>query len=131
VAPETDETRAVDTRGASEPLWTGPSGAVEARVLAEGRQRAVPGGLRLDLIDPGTTTPTSEGRAETTLATPPIVSRAGWSADESLVRGPAEYIPKVEAVFVHHTAGTNDYTCADLRADVAGSSPVMFPHTAR
>ncbi|MEV5320283.1 peptidoglycan recognition protein [Streptomyces sp. NPDC052687] len=127
VAPETDEAAAADTRGASEPLWTGPSDAVEARVVADGRQRAVPGGLRLDLIDPGTTTAeatatapstaTSQGRAETTApARPPIVSRAGWGADESLVKDPAEYIPKVEAVFVHHTAGTNDYTCADSAA---------------
>ncbi|MER6349361.1 N-acetylmuramoyl-L-alanine amidase [Streptomyces sp. NPDC001595] len=229
VAPETDETRAADTRGASEPLWTGPSDAVEARVLADGEQRAVPEGLRLDLIDPGTT-PKSRGRsaaaakpgkdtatpptttapaeptatpsttapadptatpptttapeeptatpsttapeeptvtpaepsvpAETPTATPEptepsqpteptqsseptdsaepsasptdtapatpstpavpaapsIVSRAGWGADESLVKDPAEYLTKVEAVFVHHTAGTNDYSCADSPA---------------
>ncbi|GGN72879.1 hypothetical protein GCM10011579_050440 [Streptomyces albiflavescens] len=234
VAPETDETSAVDTRGASEPLWAGPSDAVEARVLADGEQTAVPEGLRLDLVDPGTTpkskgkgtgaakpgkttaTPTPAGSeeaptpvpstsspetvpsavddtttpstpaestagttepaasptdtasaepsapAETTTpaesptpvdpttpavsptptdtatpeqSTPPaepsapaesttpagptapaIVSRAAWGADESLVKDPAEYLTKVEAVFVHHTAGTNDYTCADSPA---------------
>jgi hypothetical protein len=138
VAPETDEASAVDTRGASEPLWTGPSDAVQARVLADGAQRAVPEGLRLDLIDPGTTSASQgkgtggaeSGAAAVTTATtasaetttpvappaPPIVSRAAWGADESLVKDPAEYISKVEAMFVHHTAGTNDYTCADSAA---------------
>ncbi|HLL34123.1 MAG TPA: N-acetylmuramoyl-L-alanine amidase [Streptomyces sp.] len=140
VAPETEEASAVDTRGASEPLWTGPSDAVEARVLADGANRAVPEGLRLDLVDPGTvpaspseskgnggdesgtatvTTASAETTApDTTAATPAIVSRAGWGADESLVKNPAQYIPKVQAVFVHHTAGTNDYTCSDSPAIV-------------
>ncbi|MFE1443250.1 N-acetylmuramoyl-L-alanine amidase [Streptomyces sp. NPDC058739] len=213
VAPETDETSAVDARGASEPLWTGPSDAVEARVVADGEQTAVPTGLRLDMVDPGTTTttkakgksvtprpgknsatatsapgetpaetasssappsatttssapvestsesaseptqstvpseatpteaaptatdtlpaqtsapvesptasPTSSAPAETTSpapTAPAIVSRADWGADESLVKDPAEYISKVEALFVHHTAGTNDYTCAESPA---------------
>jgi uncharacterized protein with LGFP repeats len=34
------------------------------------------------------------------------------------VKDPAEYIDKVDAVFVHHTAGTNDYTCAESPAIV-------------
>ncbi|PZH08221.1 hypothetical protein C1I97_16460 [Streptomyces sp. NTH33] len=55
VAPETAEGRAPGIRGASEPLWVGPSDAVEARVVANGKQTTVPDGLRLDMIDPGTT----------------------------------------------------------------------------
>ncbi|MGW2507843.1 N-acetylmuramoyl-L-alanine amidase [Streptomyces scopuliridis] len=47
---------------------------------------------------------------------PQIVSRAEWGADESLVKDPAEYIDKVDAVFVHHTAGTNAYECAESPA---------------
>ncbi|MGW1026481.1 N-acetylmuramoyl-L-alanine amidase [Streptomyces sp. NPDC002577] len=227
VAPETDETRAADTRGASEPLWAGPSDAVEARVVADGTQTAVPQGLRLDLIDPGTApktkgkssnsgtqpstltstdstpsatsepsepaatepsvpaatgdatasdpagsgsgaedtasptpsdsapdaspttgdsstpvpstpaetsggttdpaptptgtqepdpTPPADSATPTEPAAPAVVSRAAWGADESLVKDPPEYLSKVEAVFVHHTAGTNDYNCADSPA---------------
>ncbi|WP_225074441.1 N-acetylmuramoyl-L-alanine amidase [Streptomyces sp. CoT10] len=292
VGPETDEGRAPGTRGASEPLWVGPSDAVEARVTADGKQTTVPDGLRLDLIDPGTTpqgkgnangqnkgngqgqgngqnkgngqgqgntgngnggtkpgdsagetaaptqqpsspdpssapgdtppdaassatptsgagdgssdtapsptaeAPTDEGgktpeptgpadpttgapaptsdtgsdtpptagpepagpadsgdspapgdstrpepaesaapptgeasqppappapettapTAPTGPATPAIVDRATWGADESLVEDPPEYLDKVKAVFVHHTAGTNDYSCADSPA---------------
>ncbi len=51
---------------------------------------------------------------------PPIVSRAGWGADESLSPDPSEYNADVKAVFVHHTDGTNDYTCADSAALVRG-----------
>ncbi|MFB6978738.1 N-acetylmuramoyl-L-alanine amidase [Streptomyces scopuliridis] len=47
---------------------------------------------------------------------PPVVSRAEWGADESLVKDPAEYLDKVDAVFVHHTAGTNAYDCAESPA---------------
>ncbi|WP_244942019.1 N-acetylmuramoyl-L-alanine amidase [Streptomyces coelicoflavus] len=52
-APETEEGDASGVRGASEPLWVGPSDAVEARVMADGKETAVPDALRLDMIDPG------------------------------------------------------------------------------
>jgi hypothetical protein len=47
---------------------------------------------------------------------PQITARADWGADESLVQDPPTYLNKVDAVFVHHTAGTNDYTCAESPA---------------
>ncbi|CAL9566888.1 hypothetical protein SUDANB15_04721 [Streptomyces sp. enrichment culture] len=281
-APETEEGDASGVRGASEPLWVGPSDAVEARVVAGGKETAVPDALRLDMIDPGdkgdkgqgkggkggekggngkgngqgepsaesgggesatatasatpsggdaepttapeqsaeptreptdapateqpassdaptpseeptqepaeepTTTepgapepsqepttepggpseepttpapsdaptqeptedpatpvpseepasePTAAPTAEPTTepsaqpeptgstspaapATPAIVSRADWGADESLVTDPPSYLDEVDAVFVHHTAGTNDYDCAESPAIV-------------
>ncbi|WP_121716982.1 peptidoglycan recognition protein [Streptomyces sp. E5N91] len=273
-APETEEGDASRVRGASEPLWVGPSDAVEARVVADGKETAVPDALRLDMIDPGdekggkgrggssdkggnskgngegqpsaepgtgqsatatvsatpsggdaeqttapeqsaeptqepTAAPTTEQPAisdapspseepvqeptaepstptpseepttsapsspdeqptapapstdptqeptedpttpapsedptsETTVAptaepttepsaqpeptastspaapaAPAIASRAEWGADESLVADPPSYLDKVDAVFVHHTAGTNAYDCADSPA---------------
>ncbi|MFG3130865.1 N-acetylmuramoyl-L-alanine amidase [Streptomyces tendae] len=279
-APETEEGDASRVRGASEPLWVGPSDAIEARVVADGKETAVPDALRLDMIDPGDekggkgrggssdkrgnskgngkskpstdpgtdtgtdvgesapatvgatpsggdpepttapeqsaeptreptdaptteqpatsdapapsekpvqeptaepstptpseepttsapstpneqpTTPASsadptqqptvdpttpapgeEPTSETTVvptaepptepsarpeptgstspaapAAPAIVSRAEWGADESLVADPPSYLDKVDAVFVHHTAGTNAYDCADSPA---------------
>jgi hypothetical protein len=42
---------------------------------------------------------------------PPIRSRADWGADESISPDAPEYNKDVKAVFVHHTDGTNDYTC--------------------
>ncbi|WP_343243088.1 N-acetylmuramoyl-L-alanine amidase [Streptomyces sp. SID12501] len=47
-----------------------------------------------------------------TAARPPITSRAGWGADESISPEEPNYLANgIKAVVVHHTAGTNDYTC--------------------
>ncbi len=44
---------------------------------------------------------------------PPVTARSGWGADESLSPEEPTYIAgKIKAVVVHHTATTNDYTCA-------------------
>ncbi|MFJ8860259.1 N-acetylmuramoyl-L-alanine amidase [Streptomyces sp. NPDC102451] len=51
---------------------------------------------------------------------PPIVTRAGWNADESLNDESPDYMDTVKAVFVHHTAQTNAYSCADSAAIVRG-----------
>ncbi|MEU0370814.1 N-acetylmuramoyl-L-alanine amidase [Streptomyces sp. NPDC006283] len=70
--------------------------------------------------DPSSAPAPSESAAPTTPAVPPIVGRAGWGADESLVADPPTYLSKVDAVFVHHTAGTNDYVCAESPAIIRG-----------
>ncbi|MET9019207.1 peptidoglycan recognition protein [Actinopolymorpha sp. NPDC004070] len=50
---------------------------------------------------------------------PPITSRAGWNADETLSPDDPIYLPgEVNAVVVHHTAGTNSYTCSQSAAIV-------------
>jgi hypothetical protein len=46
-------------------------------------------------------------------ARPRIITRAGWGADERLRRGKYIYTKKVKAVFVHHSATGNNYTCAE------------------
>lgn len=53
-----------------------------------------------------------------TVPKPPIVSRAGWGADESISPEAPEYLDGVKAVFVHHTAGSNTYSCTDSAAVV-------------
>ena len=190
--------------GMSEPLWVGPSDAVEARVVRTDGTAAdgLPKGLELSLVDPGVTakeaaapgadaqsasfaveetatpTPTdtettsappgetpSETATETATATPtetatetatatptdttspsatptdtpsptPTVPtappstvnrpamtlRAGWGPDKSLATNYSdpEYIDKIQAVFVHHTVGSNDYSCAESAALVRG-----------
>ncbi|MFB7495083.1 peptidoglycan recognition protein [Streptomyces sp. NPDC056161] len=147
-------------RGASEPLWVGPSDGVEAQVVRkDGSTRALPPGLQVNLVDPGVVTAAEQKRADadpaafvaadssgatpadsaspsgsstpstspsptkpsappSTVPEPPIVSRAGWGADESISPDPSEYNPDVKAVFVHHTDGANDYSCADSAAVV-------------
>ncbi|WP_320784223.1 peptidoglycan recognition protein [Streptomyces sp. CRN 30] len=145
--PEADS----EERGATEPLWTGPSDGVEVQVVHEDGTTGsgLPKGFEVNLVDPGvvtkaeqsmepaafaadvtpsptaTETETTEGTApsaapESSVPQPPVVSRAGWGADESMSPEEPEYNEDVKAVFVHHTAGTNDYSCADSAALVRG-----------
>ncbi|MEU9398619.1 N-acetylmuramoyl-L-alanine amidase [Streptomyces sp. NPDC048242] len=54
-----------------------------------------------------------------TVAAPPVVSRAGWGADEcARDAGYPDYATKVKVVFVHHTDTTNTYSCTDSPAIV-------------
>jgi hypothetical protein len=177
-------------RGASEPLWVGPSDGVQVQVLHEdGTTGTLPKGLEVNLVDPGVVTraetqatgpaafvaeesspaatptdstaptdgttvaPTDDGTSTSpapadstspaptdtttaptptdspsgstspspsTVPKPPVTSRAGWGADESLSPDPSEYNADVKAVFVHHTDGANDYSCADSASIVRG-----------
>ncbi|GAB2451389.1 N-acetylmuramoyl-L-alanine amidase [Streptomyces incanus] len=57
-----------------------------------------------------------------TAPSPPITTRAAWGADESISPEEPGYLPggRVKAVVVHHTAESNDYTCAQGPAVVRG-----------
>jgi hypothetical protein len=126
-------------RGSTDPLWVGESDGVEA-TLAD-HHAPLPAGLRIDLIDPGdppappalpdpgvAATPRvalpGQGFAAAPRVAlperpvPELVSRAGWGANEAIVKGPPEYSSDVQVLFVHHTAGTNGYRCADSAAIV-------------
>jgi hypothetical protein len=66
------------------------------------------------------TSATAPSAPPSTVPEPPITSRAGWGADESISPDPSEYNADVKAVFVHHTDGSNDYSCADSASIVRG-----------
>lgn len=197
-SPPEDPT--AEMRGASEPLWVGPSDGVEVQVVREdGSTTAMPKGMQVNMVDPGVVTTaetkstdvqiepaafgaasdesptptaedtgpapqdtepapenteptpaTSESAGETTppapeptesgspsatpsetaptkpaalpstVTRPPIISRAQWGADESKVEDPSEYIEKIDAVFIHHTVGSNSYSCAQSASLVRG-----------
>jgi hypothetical protein len=51
---------------------------------------------------------------------PPYVSRAGWQADETLVKEPIFVTTAVKMIWVHHTGFGNQYTCADSASVVRG-----------
>ncbi|MET9971324.1 FG-GAP-like repeat-containing protein, partial [Streptomyces sp. NPDC006356] len=192
------------TRGASEPLWVGPSDGVEVQVVREDgtASAGLPTGLEVNLVDPGvatsaetksvgtefepaafaaesdpaatptdavtptaaasptdtaTQTPTSEPTTTdpatpptdtvppsdsasptdpaspsptptetvptappSTVTRPPITTRAQWGADESQVDDAPTYLDRVQAVFVHHTVGSNSYSCAQSASLVRG-----------
>ncbi|WOT34720.1 peptidoglycan recognition protein family protein [Streptomyces coeruleorubidus] len=141
--PETgpDRLRA-GVRGGTQPLWTGPSDGVQVRVSGA----RLPEGLRVELVDPDGgpdavhTTVVEPDLGDPDLDEPDIdepaavepaaggpnaerpavTSRSGWGADESLVKDPPTYTTGTQAMFVHHTAGTNDYTCAESASVVRG-----------
>ncbi|GIE32921.1 hypothetical protein Ait01nite_059660 [Actinoplanes italicus] len=123
-------------RGSSDPLWTGPSDGVQARIVALGGD--LPHGLRVDLINPDAP---ESGHALRTVAAqrqqpqrgepvapvvlpvrpvPRLTTRGGWGADESIVKEPPEYTGAVHVVFVHHTASGNGYDCAESASIVRG-----------
>ncbi|MDQ0750838.1 hypothetical protein QF034_005069 [Streptomyces africanus] len=146
--PETgpDHHRA-GVRGGTQPLWTGPSDGVQVRVSGgrlpeglrvelvdpDGGSDAVqttvvePDGAEPDVVEPDVVEPdvvepdvvepaAGAPRAER----PAVTSRSAWGADESLVKDPPTYTTDTKAMFVHHTAGTNDYTCAESASIVRG-----------
>ncbi|MEU6574206.1 peptidoglycan recognition protein [Streptomyces sp. NPDC046805] len=69
---------------------------------------------------PSDSAPSVPPAPPSTVPEPPITSRAGWGADESISSDPSEYNADVKAVFVHHTDGANDYSCADSASIVRG-----------
>ncbi|WP_229715632.1 peptidoglycan recognition protein family protein [Mangrovihabitans endophyticus] len=130
-------------RGGTDPVWVGDSDGVAAQVItAPGRTGTLPDGMRLDLINPAAPEPAAAGgatgpgvtaapRAATQAAPsaraasrarplPPMVTRAGWGADESIVKGEPQYTSDVKVIFVHHTAGSNNYGCAQSAAIIRG-----------
>ncbi|MDT0310245.1 peptidoglycan recognition protein [Streptomyces sp. DSM 44917] len=138
--PGSSETGGTALRGGTAPLWVGPSDGVQARVVPEeGDQAApLPEGLSLELVDPGEAPAQEaaedddgdegdgsgeEGEAEQRSGAaqagefegprPPIVIRSGWGADEGLRESGFVYTDTVKTVFVHHTAGSNNYSCSE------------------
>jgi hypothetical protein len=112
-------------RFGAEPYWVGDSDGVQVRVDTVGRAR--PTDVRADLIEPGTsdadaaiTGGWSGSSASASTNRPPIVTRAEWGADESLRDRHLENNPTVKVAFVHHTAGSNNYTRSESPAVVRG-----------
>jgi hypothetical protein len=63
---------------------------------------------------------TKPSRHISATGTPAIVSRAGWGAEEEIVRAKPSFAPADRLAIVHHTAGTNTYTAAQAAAIVRG-----------
>jgi hypothetical protein len=105
-------------RPGTEPLWVGPSDGYQVRVDTAG---ALPRGLRVDLIDPGSSPADAHPETATPMSTahaaagmPQIYTRAQWGADERIRRGSPSYNSTIRTGFVHHTAGSNSYSAADV-----------------
>lgn len=116
----------VDARGGSDPIVLTDTAQVQVRVL--GPAGAATPSARLSIIDPGAAAQDAAvgegaaaipGAAQAAVAMPTIHTRREWGADESWRKSPPEYTT-VRGVIVHHTAGTNDYTRAQVPAILRG-----------
>jgi hypothetical protein len=129
----TDEAQPGADLSATELLWVGESEGVQVRVDGP----LGPGG-RVLMVDPGTlpsdaprdvASPGSRARAPrdaakapdpTDAPQPDILSRSAWGADESWRSGDPVYDDTIMQAHIHHTAGSNDYTRADVPAIIRG-----------
>ena len=114
-------------RGSTDPIWVGDSDGVQARVAAaDERSHPLPAGLRLDLINPDADEPAlrpvayTEALALPARPLPTLITRAGWGANEAIVKEAPEYTSDVQVFFVHHTADSNTYSCGDSARMVRG-----------
>ncbi|SFT03883.1 peptidoglycan recognition protein family protein [Saccharopolyspora flava] len=97
--------------GGSEPLWTGRS--TDAQVRASSQGRDITDQLQFIGIDPLPQITPPQITAPAPAANPgipPVVTRAQWGADESKMTWTPEPTG-LKAAVVHHTAGTNNYSC--------------------
>jgi hypothetical protein len=92
--------------------WTAASDAVQFRPSGAVR--------RLRSYELWSRVTTKPVRRLSATGTPAIVPRAGWGADEEIVRAKPSIAPAVRLSVVHHTAGTNSYTRAQAAAIVRG-----------
>ncbi|MFJ9741290.1 peptidoglycan recognition protein [Streptomyces sp. NPDC101166] len=119
--PPASET-ATDEPSASEPPASeSVSPSVSSSVSQSASQSASPsasasaGASPSASASPSPSGPGTPPAPPSTVPRPPITPRSGWDADESLSPEEPAYLPdgKIKAVVVHHTAQSNDYTCAE------------------
>jgi len=139
--PSGSRTPQVADLRATELLWVGHADGVQVRLDGPPGSRA-----RVLLVDPGTlpsdtrapSAPSApvapsapspdkgapEGAGPASDATdapqPNILSRSAWGADESWRSSDPTYSDTIEQAHIHHTAGSNDYTRADVPAIIRG-----------
>lgn len=123
VALPVGENLAVSDRAGTEPLVSVGADGVQARVrTVSGRE---PAGLRIDLVDAGSSRADAAVGTTGALATasaatgaalrPKVVTRAEWGADEKLRSSwnPQDQSARLAAMYVHHTVNRNDYAQKD------------------
>ena len=123
--PGTAEAAHAAAGGGTDPILTsGAADGVQVKVLSA--TGTAPAGLDLALVDPGTSAAdgvvgTATGASAAAAGSrPTILTRAQWGADERLRKGAPTYMTSVRAGILHHTAGSNDYSAADVPAQIRG-----------
>ena len=115
---------------ATDPLWVGNADGAQARVVdATGGPLAVPTGLKVVLVDGGTSKADSQpgpattiggGVASAAVTQPTIYTRAQWGAKESLRSrngsdcAKPDYGSTIRMGFLHHTDNPNGYSSSSV-----------------
>lgn len=105
-------------RGSTEPLWTGPARRLQVRLTTPR-----PRGLRAAFVDvTGAPRPVTARAAATRQdnGLAGIQPRAAWDPNDECAPRGTPGIGSVQAVVVHHTVGTNDYSQAQVPAVILG-----------
>ena len=103
-APDAGSVEARESRAwrLGAPVWVGRGDGLEVRAVGRvTRARA------FTVRSPVSKVPL---RTVAAAGIPQIVPRSGWLADESIRKEKPVYSDSLRMAFVHHTAGTNDYT---------------------
>ncbi|GAB7046090.1 hypothetical protein JCM9534A_12160 [Catenuloplanes indicus JCM 9534] len=121
-APAGDGPAGGDESAGGERTWGGRDGGEPAGNSAGSRAGAGPRMATPPGPAPTAVVPPPAGAVEAAavpaplVGAPAMVDRAAWKADERINRGAVLYTGPPQVMFVHHTAGTNDYTCAQSPA---------------
>ncbi len=125
VAEEAADLKAerAQSRGALEPLWTGPSDGVAARLVGSGT-KPLPAELRLALIDPDAPTAGGRGGGEPVPASPPA------SPAPATTKAPVKGLPpSATAVAPPATTGATPTTAAPTTAAPTKTAPTTAAPT--
>ena len=119
--PDSAEGRSASARAGTQP-YVVVGEQTQVRVVSTGGTAPA---VDVDVIDPGTSPADDSvgaavpGAATAAASKPTIHTRKEWGADESLRRGTPDY-GQVQVGFVHHTAGSNSYTAAQVPSILRG-----------
>ncbi|MFB7338073.1 N-acetylmuramoyl-L-alanine amidase [Streptomyces adustus] len=122
VTPDPSSEPASADPSASESAGPPPAGETSAAPTETATPAESPSGAPT-VSAPDSTAPSAAAASAppapaSTAPRPPIASRLDWGADESISPEAPGYLPggKIKAVVLHHTATSNDYTCAQAPA---------------
>ncbi|MFW6599471.1 N-acetylmuramoyl-L-alanine amidase [Propionibacteriaceae bacterium Y2011] len=104
-----------DGRLATDPVYVGESTGVEVRVLGDRTTKASEVELTMINSEPVAADANPQTEFSTTASTdlyprPPVITRAGWGANESWRCTDIDIDDTIKGVVVHHTAGSNSYS---------------------
>ncbi len=87
----------------ADPVWVGPSDAVQVRFAGQVRR------LVVVLVNPGPDPALRPSHRRAATPDPTIITRADWGADETIRKGTPVLAPRLTAAFVHATLTPNGY----------------------